>query len=171
MESEERIRVLFIHGLESSPQSRKAKVLATAFDAVTPGMDTSDFEGCVQQQAEAISAHAPHVVVGSSFGGAVLAALMQRGLWTGPSLFLAQAALKRGLEPALPDTASVVIVHGRQDDVVDPEDSRRLAAANNRSSVMLIEVEDDHSLHASTANGQLIEWIKQLHRRAMESAG
>ena len=44
------LRVQFIHGLESSPQSTKARVLAEHFESLTPGMQTDDFEGCVTQQ-------------------------------------------------------------------------------------------------------------------------
>ena len=40
-------RVQFIHGLECSPQSAKATVLAEPFESLTPAMDTSDFAGCV----------------------------------------------------------------------------------------------------------------------------
>jgi pimeloyl-ACP methyl ester carboxylesterase len=158
----ERQKVHFIHGLESSPQSRKARVLAEHFDALTPAMDTADFEGCVGLQARAIAARPPAVVIGSSFGGAVLAALAPRGLWDGPCLFLCQAAVVRGLPLALPTTAPVRIIHGLDDDVVAPADSRRLAEANPRSNVQLSMVEDDHALHTSTSNGQLIAWVRDL---------
>ena len=46
-------------------------------------------------------------------------------------------------EPACP----VLVVHGRRDEVVDPELSRRYAAA--RPHVDLVEVDDDHSLAGS----------------------
>ena len=157
------IRVHFIHGLEGSPSGSKARLLAHHFDATTPAMDTSDFEGCVALHAELLAgAGRPDVLAGSSFGGAVAVALLQRGHWVGPTLLLAQAALFYGLPAALPAGAPIWIVHGARDDVVPPEHSRRLAAAGDPAHVRLIEVDDDHSLHASVENGALVEWVRGL---------
>ncbi|NKC12829.1 MAG: hypothetical protein GKR94_11695 [Gammaproteobacteria bacterium] len=156
------IKVHFIHGLNSSPQGNKARLLAAHFDATTPAMDTSDFEGCIDTHIQALRKAPPHVAVGSSFGGAVLCALIQRCAWTGPSLFLAQAAVRRGMPLQLPIKSPVYIVHGLRDEVVNIDDSRKLYAANAGSHVRLIEVDDDHSLHASATNGALITWIEEL---------
>ena len=38
-----KLRVLFVHGLMSSPGGRKARYLAERFDALTPKMETGDF--------------------------------------------------------------------------------------------------------------------------------
>lgn len=156
------IRVQFVHGLEGSPQGNKARLLDSAFSASTPAMDTADFEGCVRLQAAEIERFAPHVVIGSSFGGAVVLALLQRGQWSGPTLLLAQAGLRYGLPPQLPDGVPVWIVHGQRDEVVDPADSRRLAASGDPRSVRLLELDDDHSLHAATASGALLDWVRAL---------
>ena len=158
------IRVHFIHGLEGSPSGSKARTLAAHFDAVTPAMDTSDFEGCVSLHADllAMEGGGPDVLVGSSFGGAVAVALLQRGHWAGPTLLLAQAALLYDLPAVLPAGVPVWLVHGSGDDVVPPEHSRRLAAGGSPSTVRLIEVEDDHSLHASIENGSLVDWVRGL---------
>ena len=157
------IRVHFIHGLEGSPSGAKARLLARHFDAVTPAMDTSDFEGCVALHAELLAgAGRPDVLAGSSFGGAVAVALLQRGLWAGPTLLLAQAALLYGLPAELPTGPPIWIVHGRRDDVVPPEHSRRLAAAGDPMHVRLIEVDDDHSLHESVEDGSLVGWVRAL---------
>ena len=157
------IRVHFIHGLEGSPSGSKARLLARHFEAVTPAMDTSDFEGCVAQHAALLAGGSrPEVLAGSSFGGAVAVALLQRGHWSGPTLLLAQAALFYGLRAELPSGVPVRIVHGRGDDVVPPEHSRRLAAAGDPEHVRLIEVDDDHSLHASVEDGSLVNWVREL---------
>ena len=55
-------------------------LLAEAFDTRTPAMDTADFEACVGLHADSIQQFRPHVLVGSSFGGAVAVALLQRGM-------------------------------------------------------------------------------------------
>ena len=157
------IRVHFIHGLEGSPSGAKARLLARHFATVTPAMDTSDFEGCVAQHAALLAeGDGPDVVAGSSFGGAVAVALLQRGHWSGPTLLLAQAALLYDLPPELPAGVPVWIAHGSGDDVVPPEHSRRLAATGDPALVRLVEVDDDHSLHASVADGSLVEWVRGL---------
>ena len=159
------IRVHFIHGLEGSPNGSKARLLARHFDAVTPAMDTSDFEGCVAQHAALLgNGEGPDVLAGSSFGGAVAVALLQRGHWSGPTLLLAQAGLLYGLPAELPPGVPVWIAHGTGDDLVPPEHSRRLAAAGDPAHVRLIEVDDDHSLHASAEDGSLVEWVRALAR-------
>jgi len=156
------LKVQFIHGLESSPQGKKAQQLAQEFNALTPAMNTNDFEGCVQLQTEQLGNFLPDVVVGSSFGGAVALALLQRGLWSGPTLLLAHAGLRYGLPASLPSGVKVWLVHGTSDEVIDSQDSHRLAAAGNAESIRLIEVDDDHRLNKSVANGDLIGWVRAL---------
>lgn len=160
------LRVQFIHGLEGSPGGNKSRLLATAFDALTPAMDTSDFEGCVDLQHREAKRFAPQVLVGSSFGGAVALALLQRGFWSGPTLLLAQAGLRFGLPSHLPRGVPVWIVHGLRDEIIDPADSRRLAAAGDPRHVRLLEIDDDHSLSSSVREHRLLDWV-----RALASAG
>ena len=166
-----KIRVQFIHGLEGSPQGSKARLLAQHFDCLTPAMDTSDFEACVALQAEVIGSFAPDLLVGSSFGAAVAVELRRRRVWRGRTLLLAQAALKRNPRARLPEDVTVWIVHGTQDHLVDPADSRRLARTGSAGRVRLFEVEDDHSLHASVADGRLEEWVKELAACSGPSGG
>ncbi|MEM7251992.1 MAG: hypothetical protein AAF493_11245 [Pseudomonadota bacterium] len=156
------IVVHFIHGLEGSPNGRKARLLGAHFDCETPAMDTGDFEGCIALHHQRLAIRPPGIVVGSSYGGAVAVALLQRGHWRGPTLLLAQAAMRRGLLCALPERVPIWIAHGDGDDVVSPADSQRLAALGDPGWVRLIEVEDDHALHTSTDNGALLAWVRGL---------
>jgi len=133
-------RVQFIHGLESSPQGRKAQVFAQHFVACTKAMNTSDFWGCVELQAKTIGEFNPHVLVGSSFGGAVAVTLLERNEWKGPTVLLAQAALKYNPSARLPEGVPVIMVHGLRDEVVDIEESRKLAKTGTPDMVRLIEV-------------------------------
>jgi predicted esterase len=158
----DRLRVQFIHGLEGSPQGAKARLFAGHFEARTPAMDTSDFDACVDVHAELLRAFEPDVLVGSSFGGAVAVALLQRGLWRGPTLLLAQAALHSGLPLRLPDAVPVWLVHGLRDELVDVEESRRLAGSGSPEWVRLIEVDDDHPLHGMVKSGALLELVREL---------
>jgi hypothetical protein len=155
-------RVQFIHGLESSPQSTKARTLAEQFEALTPGMQTDDYEGCVAQQKRALEEFQPDVIVGSSFGGAVAVTLLQRDHWRGPTLLLAQAALRRGQVCELPENVLVWLVHGTRDEIIDPGDSRRLADCGSPDLVRLIEVDDDHVLRESVLDGSLVRWVREI---------
>lgn len=156
------LRVQFVHGLEGSPRGSKARLLAAHFDARTPAMDTADFESCVRTQADVLSEFEPDVLVGSSFGGAVAVALLERGLWRGPTLLLAQAALRYDENARLPEGVTVWLVHGQGDEIVDPEESRQLARTGSPERVRLIEVDDDHPLHRSVESGKLIEWVRAI---------
>jgi predicted esterase len=156
------LRVQFIHGLESSPQGVKAQLLARHFTARTPAMDTRDFAGSVAVQAAALREFDPHVLVGSSYGGAIAVDLLQRGDWRGPTLLLAQAALRRGQPAQLPPGVTVWLVHGTRDAIIDPEDSRVLARTGSSEHVRLIEVDDDHALHTTVEDGRLVAWVEQL---------
>ena len=159
------IRIQFAHGLEGSPQGNKARLFAQHFEAHTPAMDTSDFWACVELHARELGRFQPDILVGSSFGGAVGVALLQSGRWRGRTLLLAQAAAAFGFPIELPDEPEIGpiwLVHGTRDAVVDPGDSRRLAASGPPDRVRLIEVDDDHPLSESSASGALVAWIHQL---------
>ncbi|TFG94639.1 MAG: alpha/beta hydrolase [Myxococcales bacterium] len=160
--SQTRIRVQFAHGLESSPAGSKARILAEHFDALTPEMDTSDFESCVDVHSAALRSFRPDLLVGSSFGGAVAVELLRRALWRGPTLLLAQAALHRRPEARLPESVAIWLVHGLYDELIDPDESRRLAATGSPDFVRLTLVDDDHRLAASVAEGRLVEWVRDL---------
>ena len=152
------LRVQFAHGLEGSPRGSKARRLADHFVCATPAMNTRDFESCVAHHRAVIERFRPDILVGSSFGGAVVAALVERGFWQGPSLLLAQAAQRMlpGLE--LPADASVALVHGRRDELIPLEESEALAGDH----FPLLVVDDDHALHASTEAGEIEGWIRRV---------
>lgn len=156
------LRVQFVHGLESSPRGTKAQLLARHFTARTPTMDTTDFAGCVARQADVLRWFRPHVLVGSSFGGAVVVELLRNGLWRGATLLLAQAALRMDPRARLPPDVRVWLVHGTADEVIDPDDSRHLAATGSPELVRLIEVVDDHRLQHTVESGRLIELVREL---------
>src|SRR5258705_9462415 len=156
------LRVQFIHGLESSPQGAKAQLFARHFTALTPAMNTRDFAASVAVQAAALRAFDPHVLVGSSYGGAIAVELLQRGLWRGPTLLLAQAALRRGQPAELPADVTVWLVHGTRDAIIDVEDSRVLARSGSPEDVRLIQVDDVHALHTTVEDGRLVAWVEEL---------
>lgn len=158
------LRVQFIHGLESNPQGAKARFLDAHFDARAPAMDTRDLEGAIAAQAAALAEFRPDVLVGSSFGGAVAVALMDRGVWRGPAVLLAPAAALLGLPNRLPDDVTVTVAHGAYDEVVPIEHSRALVAG--RSRARLIEVDDGHRLQSLVDSGALAALVRETHERA-----
>ncbi|MBW2289682.1 MAG: hypothetical protein JRG90_17910 [Deltaproteobacteria bacterium] len=158
----DRPRVQFVHGLEGSPQGAKARLFAAHFEACTPPMDTADFDACVSLQAEVLRDFMPDVLVASSFGGAVAVELLRRGAWRGPTLLLAQAAVRRDPGVRLPSEVLVWLVHGRDDALIDVEDSRVLASTGDPEWVCLFEVDDDHALHATVKNGRLLGIVREL---------
>ena len=162
MQHSEWPRVQFVHGLESSPQGTKARLFAEHFTARTPAMDTRDFEACVALQSDAAVEFRPDILVGSSFGGAVAVAMLQRGLWRDATLLLAQASRQQGLPERLPAGVRVWIVHGVRDELVDVDGSRRLAKSGDPRLVRLIEVDDDHRLSATVESGELASIVREL---------
>jgi hypothetical protein len=165
-----RLRVQFIHGLEGSPQGNKARALAAEFETATPAMDTGHFEACVALHAETLRRFEPDVLVGSSFGGAVALALLQREQWRGPTLLLAQAGLRQGLRAKIPPGVRVWLVHARGDDVVPIADSQRLARSGTPGFVRLFEIDDDHALHAFVTSGRLVSMLRELSEARSDAA-
>lgn len=160
------IRVQFAHGLESSPQGNKARLLAAHFTALTPSMNTRDLEQCVQVHARALETFQPNLLVGSSFGGAVVVALLMRGLYRGPTLLLAQAALRYFPDAQLPPDVPVTLVHARQDEVIALADSERLARTGTPGLVRLIARDDDHALGGLCSSGELVRLAAECFDRA-----
>lgn len=132
-------------------------------------MNTRDFQSCVAVQAETLRTFQPDVLIGSSFGAAVVVEMLRRELWRGPTMLLAQAALRRMPDARLPEKVPVWIVHGTEDHLIDAEESRRLARTGTPEQVRLIEVVDDHSLHATVRSERLAELVRELTAQA--SAG
>ena len=157
---------LFFHGREGSNRGNKARWLAREYGACTPTYDTKTLDAAMPRARQVLKEHQPSAVVGSSFGGAVLLKLIHEGLWTGPSVFLAQAGVKFGLDAVLPPGVPAVLIHGTRDTVVEPQDSRLLAAT---SGAQLIEVDDDHRLGTIRASGVLGEALRSLGVRPLLS--
>jgi pimeloyl-ACP methyl ester carboxylesterase len=153
--------IVFLHGLESGPNGRKARWLAEHFDCVTPSLTTSDWDLATDQAAAAIASGAPRLVVGSSFGGAILLRLVQSGRWLGPSLFVAQAGQLLGLPATLPTGVRAILAHGDADDVV-PIAGSEAVAASSPDARMVVVAGGDHRLNQVLEDGRMKAWVTDL---------
>ncbi len=109
------------------------------------------FSTPMERARDAIDADT-ELVIGSSFGGAVLLRLICEGHWRGPSLFLAGAGVKLTRHTSLPTGHRALFIHGRHDDVVPLDDSRVLARS---CGAPLWVVEDTHRLAGILEDGTL----------------
>ncbi len=123
-------RIIYLHGLESTSQSGKARQFAEKF----PGMITPDFIGSfeerMQQLKPILGRKKNWTIIGSSFGGLMGAAFTLDHPTQVRKLILLAPALT--LEPfasrlLTPVSVPTIIVHGTADDVVPLEPVREIA--------------------------------------------
>jgi predicted esterase len=149
-------RPIFFHGREGrGNKGRKATWLREKYSAVTPSYDTSELEAALVTARVVLRENPPSVIIGSSFGGAVLLSLIHEGLWRGPSIFLAQAGGNFGVELTLPEGVPAVLIHGLHDDIVPIEASRELAKSSPSDPTQLFEIDDGHRLGSIMPSGLL----------------
>ena len=148
---------IFIHGLESSGQGFKGRLLRGLF----PHVLTPDFTGSLERrmaQLEPILAgKSGWVMIGSSFGGLMAALFAGRQPTQVSKLILLAPALIHpdfAAKPPGPICVPVTIYHGRQDTVVPVEPVRALAEQIFLNLTFHL-VEDDHRLHQTV---QAIDW-------------
>lgn len=165
-------RVLYVHGLESGVNGFKARYLAKHFKEsfCAPMINSrkglwssTAFEECLDIQSQAVQSFRPDVLVGSSFGGAIVLELIQRKIWCGPAVLLCPAhkLIARGhnvskdegkceteeeVTPSLLPSTPYCLVHGKWDTVVPIQDTRDLARTGTAGYVRLIELDDTHGL-------------------------
>lgn len=154
--------VLFFHGRESGPLGNKARWLATHFGAVTPQLETLGLlEAALPKAREAVRLHAPRVIVGSSYGGAIAVQLATEGLLPGiPLVLVAPAAKRLGAPSRLPAGSRAIIFHAREDPIVPYADSVELADAPG-TQVTLVTIEGaDHPLNSLLTDGRLGDAVR-----------
>ena len=132
------MKILFLHGLESSPQSTKATFLrGKGHDVIAPELDRDDWAQSVLAARQAIALHNPDVVVGSSRGGAVAMAARPHA----PMVLVAPAWIKYA--PWATISGRTTILHSVEDDIVPFEHSEKLS---NMYGAKLIEVGMSHRM-------------------------
>lgn len=152
-----KLKILFIHGLEGSSQGNKAKMLRNIFSEIL----IPDFSGPLAQRMELLTAILSEtgswILIGSSFGG-LMAALYGHQ-------FPGQADKLILLAPALvwpefvqldADSISTptTIFHGICDEVIPIKNVQELAE-RVFTNLEFHAVKDDHTLHETARN---IDW-------------
>lgn len=142
-------RLIYLHGLESSSQSGKARLFAQKY----PGMLTPDFSGSFDERMAQLSPILGHksgwTIIGSSFGGLMGSAFtcahpdqVKKLILLAPALMLPEFT-----NPHFPPVeVPTVLIHGTQDDVVPAEEVMKIAQAIF-INLEYIPVDDGHRLH------------------------
>jgi pimeloyl-ACP methyl ester carboxylesterase len=156
------MQICFLHGLDSSPQGTKSRLLKKHYpDCLIPELPP-DLEKRIDIVEREIQS--PMVIVGSSLGGltAIMFA-MKHPLMVKGMVLMAPAVGVRDKsilsDPKIEELFKSIflnekiptsIIAGLNDDVIPIEDIRSLVQRSPLSGkIDLIEVEDDHNLHQS----------------------
>lgn len=148
--------IVFSHGKDGQPWGPKILAMAEVARRHDLHVESIDYQGMDDPAARVAKAldfcralDAPPVLVGSSLGGHVAAAVSAR-LPTRALFLLAPAFFMRGFEQFTPTPAScpIAIVHGWNDTVVPVENSIKFARLHQSSLHVLAS---DHRLTNSVA--------------------
>ena len=168
---------IYLHGFEGAVTGTKGNFINERFGGLGPDMPTykhcNDEEGetpwCFEEAFEVardfVLSNPCSVLVGSSFGGAITLALLQRGLWRGPVVLLAPASDRYGFHPYLPQGCHALVIHDPEDDVVAYQGSERLKT-ENPDRVELWSSDGGHRLHSIIESGLLERAVNEQLKRA-----
>ena len=140
---ETKAKPMYLHGREGDPCGSKGSYMQFKLScgAHAPRMPATSKNPDAFNESYNIAKEAlldlkkqndlPNVIVGSSFGGAVLMKLIQEGHWSGPSVFLASAHMKKEIRTeyglplwdSLPLDHRAIFIHSKTDALVLYQDS------------------------------------------------
>jgi len=136
------MRILFLHGWHSVPGGVKPTFLAEhGHEVINPALHDDDFDTALATAQLEFDRHHPHVIVGSSRGGAIAINLAKGDA---PLVLLCPAWKKYGSAKTVKTVT--IILHSRADDVVPFADSEELIRTSDLPVSALIEVGTDHRL-------------------------
>ncbi|MBI5296729.1 MAG: alpha/beta fold hydrolase [Chloroflexi bacterium] len=151
-------KIIYLHGLESTSQSGKARQFAQKF----PGMLTPDFTGSFEERMAQLlpilGNENDWTILGSSFGGLMGGVFSLEHPSQVRKLILLAPALMLPPFPTLADRRTVsvptVVVHGTEDDVV-PLGPVRALAEKVFTDLTYFVVQDGHRLQKAFAE---LDW-------------
>ncbi len=143
------INRVFIHGLESTSQGTKGQYFHERY----PGMLIEDYVGPFEARMDKLNrllkGKENLILVGSSYGGLMAAVYacenqdrVKKLILLAPALILPQFGPYQQTQLTLP----VVLYHGKQDTIVPPAATRKIAE-DVFTNLFYYAVTDDHSLH------------------------
>ena len=174
--------LIFCHGLESSPKGHKAIWLKERYGGLTPRLktqETRDFfrirkerkignkdeQGWRQElrlNARTVASTlcaGTKLLIGSSYGGAVVCEMISLGLWTGPVLLLASAHVQ--LSTLRKFRSHSLCIHGTRDDTIPPEPVHKFCLQSGPKHEFWL-IDDDHRLSTILTNGLLESAIGRI---------
>jgi len=157
-------KVLFLHGLESTPGGTKPTFLKKeGYEVINPALPKEPFSIAVKIAQDAVNHFKPDIIVGSSRGGAVAMAIDGKGA----ELILIAPAWKR--YGVFKDLSRASILHCESDSVIPFEDTQELF--RNNVGVNVISCGKDHRMsdeHALKALKEVIDesWRFSLRHRS-----
>ena len=149
------MKILFLHGLESSSYGNKVKYLKSlGHEVVNPVLPRDSWSDSVRIASEALLCD-PDVVIGSSRGGALAVHISKP---TTKLIILAPAWNKYDVQPVVP--YGTQILHCLKDDIVEYVDSVKLMNWND--GVRLIEAGTSHRMNDQDALEALADAIERV---------
>ncbi len=150
------MKILFLHGWHSVVGGVKPTYLRDCgHEVINPALDDDDFEIALRTAQMEYDRHQPHVVVGSSRGGAIAMNIHSQDT---PLVLLCPAWKRWGTVKRLKPNA--LILHSRMDDVIPFTASEELLELSQLPRDQLIEVGSDHRL-ADPDSLAVMEWACQ----------
>ncbi|MCA9521762.1 MAG: hypothetical protein KC609_12345 [Myxococcales bacterium] len=159
--------VLFLHGLESSPEGYKANAMREAgMPVIAPDHRGMTLNERIRQTRWVLATHRSSLLVGSSYGGLAATYLAQTQPERFFGLVLAAPALIRSEPPiddpstlVIPPSLPTIILHGTRDALIPIDVSRQLVARSG-DHVTLWELDDEHQLRSSI--DRVLEAVRTL---------
>ncbi|MBN1366148.1 MAG: alpha/beta hydrolase [Syntrophaceae bacterium] len=153
--------LVFIHGLESSSQGIKGQFFSKNFPQMIVKNYKGKFATRMRKLNRVLAGETDLIIVGSSYGGLMAVAYaienedrIKKLILLAPALTLPEFKSNPNEQLKIP----VIIYHGINDDVVNPENVKNVAL-KCFSNLEHHLVEDDHSLHKTFP---ILDWKKLL---------
>jgi hypothetical protein len=133
------MKILFLHGLESSPGGTKAKSLEEAGHQVfNPQLPKYSLEESIAIAQGIVDREWPDIIVGSSRGGAIATAINSKGARL---VLIAPAWKLYGITPTI--DSNTIVLHCKADKIVPFYHTEELA---EKSGAKIVECGDCHRM-------------------------
>jgi hypothetical protein len=136
------MKILMLHGLESTPGGTKSDSLAAkGCTMINPALPKESWERSLEIAQEAFDREKPDLVVGSSRGGA-----LAMNLKSGATRIVLIAPGWKRFGSAKAAKAGTIILHSGKDDVIPLAESRELVKNSGLPDSALVVVGADHRM-------------------------